>query len=249
MKLTAIKTKPVRAHELKLLEFIDTYVTSIKPNSLLAISSKVVSICEGRVVRFDDGEKDSLAREESQYYLPPEFNTCGVALTINRDILIASAGIDASNGNGSFVLWPLDPQASANVIREHLRSKFGFSVGVIITDSRITPMRRGTIGLGLTHSGFSALTDYVGTPDVFGTYDLKYTYSSIIDGLACAAVVVMGEGNESTPIVIIEDAAFVEFQDRNPLETELDLLRITLKEDLYGQLLENIPWDKRPGKP
>jgi F420-0:gamma-glutamyl ligase len=248
MKLTAIKTAAIRANNMTLLEFVDRYVSQPPEHSVVAISAKVVSLCEGRVVKFGDISKEELVRRESQYFLPPEYNTYGVMVTVNRDILIASAGIDESNGDGHYILWPEDPQASANAIRAHFREKLGYEVGVLLTDSRIPPMRRGTIGLGLAHSGFAALENYVGTSDVFGNYDLKYTYASIIDGLAGAAVVLMGEGAQLTPIVLIEDVDFVKFQDRNPSEEELAVLRVSLEEDMYNEMLKAIPWDKRPGK-
>lgn len=248
MKLTPIKTVPVEANAHDLLAFVDEYVPVMPEHAIVAISSKVVSLCEGRVVKTGEVSKADLARREAQYFLPPELNPYGVTVTVNRDIMIASAGIDESNGGGYLVLWPEDPQASANRIREHLRVKFGYEVGVLITDSRLTVMRRGTIGLGLTHSGFKGLRNYVGTPDVFGSYDLKYTFASIIDGLAAAAVVVMGEGDECTPIVVMEDLDFVEFQDRNPTPEELRQLRIPLEEDVYSEMLKLVPWDKHPGK-
>lgn len=246
MKLTSITTRPLRAYDQKLLDFVDQYVVSMPEASVLAISSKVVSLCEGRVVKVGDVSKEALARAESQYYLPPEFNPYGVIITVKRDILIASAGIDESNGDGYYVLWPQDPQSSANIIREHMRKKFGYPVGVIITDSRITPMRRGTVGLGLAHSGFAGLRNYVGSKDIFGEYEYKYSYASIIDGLAAAAVVLMGEGAQRTPLILIEDVEFIAFQDRNPQKQELDELRITLEDDMYSEMLKMIPWDKRP---
>ena len=230
-------------------DLVDQYVPMIVEHSVLAISAKVVSLCEGRVVKFGAEPKEALVRRESEYYLPGEFNPYGVMVTVNRDILIASAGIDESNGDGHYVLWPVDPQASANHLRAHLRERLGYEVGVLLTDSRIISMRRGTIGLGLAHSGFAALEDYVGTKDVFGTYDLKYTYASIIDGLAAAAVVVMGEGAQQTPLVLVEDSAFVQFQDRDPTVQELAQLRVPLVEDMYSEMLKAIPWEKRPGQP
>ena len=107
-------------------------------------------------------------------------------------------------------------------------------------------MRRGTVGLGLAHSGFAGLRNYVGSKDIFGEYEYKYSYASIIDGLAAAAVVLMGEGAQRTPLILIEDIEFVTFQDRNPQKQELDELRITLEDDMYSEMLKMIPWDKRP---
>ena len=246
MKLTTITTAAVHAREYGLLEFIDQYIKAMPEGSVIAISSKIVSLCEGRVVKMDGSSKEEIARAEAQYYLPPTYSPYGVIVSVNRDILIASAGIDESNGDGHYVLWPKDPQSSANAIREHLSAKYGYPVGVIVTDSRITPMRRGTVGLGLSHSGFAALRNYIGSKDVFGEYEYKYSYASILDGLASAAVVLMGEGAQRTPLVLIEDIDFVEFQNHNPVQSELNELRIALEDDMYSEMLKAIPWEKRP---
>ena len=127
-----------------------------------------------------------------------------------------------------------------------LARKHGVRVGVILTDARVIPMRRGVLGIGLSHSGFSALRNYVGSSDIFGNYNLKYTYSNILDGLAAAAVVQMGEGDQKTPIILIDDVEFVEFQDRSPTPEELAMLDMPMEEDIFSDMLKAIPWDKRP---
>ena len=249
MRITSIQTEAIRANAMSVLQLVDRYVPQLADRSIVAISSKVVGLCEGRVVKAGTVDVQDLARREAQYYLPPSEHSLGYSMTINRNMLVSKAGIDESNTGGYYVLWPADPQASANQIREQLAHKFGVRVGVILTDGRITPMRRGVIGVGLSHSGFAALHDYVGTPDIFGDYDLKYTYSSILDGLAAAAVVQMGEGDQRTPIAVIEDADFVEFQDRDPTKAELEMLAMPIEDDIYAEMLKAIPWEKRPGKP
>ena len=248
MKVTSIQTAAIHAGEMKVIEFVDRYVPKLSDGSIVAISSKVVALCEGRVVKAGTQDVQKLAKDEAQYYLPPTAHSLGYTLTVNRNILVSKAGIDESNTGGHYVYWPADPQASANEIREFLVKKFAVRVGVILTDGRITPMRRGVIGVGLSHSGFSALRNYVGSADIFGDYDLKYTYSSILDGLAAAAVVQMGEGDQRTPIAIVEDADFVTFQDRNPTDEELSMLAMPMEEDIYEEMLKAIPWEKRPGK-
>jgi dihydrofolate synthase / folylpolyglutamate synthase len=249
MKITGIQTPAIRAREMTLEELIDRYVPSLSEGAIVAISSKVVALCEGRAVKVGTADVQALARAEAEYYLSPDAHSLGYSLTVNRHILISKAGIDESNTGGNYVYWPQDPQASANFVRDFLTRKFGVQLGVILTDSRVTPMRRGVIGVGLAHSGFAALRSYVGTPDIFGQYDLKYTYASIIDGLAVAAVVEMGEGDQRTPIAVITDAGFVDFQERNPTEAELELLAMPLEDDIFGDMLAGIKWDKRPGKP
>lgn len=248
MKITSIQTEVIRAHAMTVAELVDTYIPELPDKSVVAISSKVIALCEGRVVKVGTEDVQELAKREAQYYLPPTQHSLGYTLTVNRNILVSKAGIDESNTGGYYVLWPADPQASANQIREQLVAKFGVQVGVILTDARVTPMRRGVLGVGLSHSGFAALHDYVGTPDIFGTYDLKYTSSTILDGLAAAVVVQTGEGSQRTPIAIVEEADFVEFQDRNPTEEELALLAMPMEDDIYAEMLKAIPWEKRPDK-
>lgn len=67
---------------------------------------------------------------------------------------------------------------------------------------------------------------------------------SIIDNLACSAALVMGEGAEQTPIVIIEDVPFVEFRQKDPSVKELKSLRISPPDDLYAPLLKRVKWKK-----
>jgi len=65
-----------------------------------------------------------------------------------------------------------------------------------------------------------------------------------MDGLAAAAVLVMGESNEQTPLAVIEDMPFVKFQARDPSKKELEELKITIQEDLYAPLLKAVKWKK-----
>ena len=126
--------------------------------------------------------------------------------------------------------------------------EYGISeVGVIITDSKTTPLRRGVTGVTLAHSGFAALNDYIGHPDIFGR-DLHVTKANIADGLAGASVLSMGEGSEQTPFAVIEDVPFVTFQRRNPTVEELTDLRIPLEEDIYASILTRTPWQRGKGK-
>jgi len=55
---------------------------------------------------------------------------------------------------------------------------------------------------------------------------------------------VMGEGSEQTPLAVIDDAPFVEFQDRDPTVAELEPLRVPPEDDLYAPLLEGVPWQQ-----
>jgi F420-0:gamma-glutamyl ligase len=152
------------------------------------------------------------------------------------------AGIDESNGDGYYILWPKDSQQSANAIREYLVQKFGVrDVGVVITDSTSQPLRRGTCGIALAHSGFAALRDYMDQPDIFGRR-MHVTHANITGGVAAAAVLAMGEGNEQTPLALLRDLPVVEFQARNPTADELAMTTLSLEDDLFAPFLTAVDW-------
>jgi putative folate metabolism gamma-glutamate ligase len=245
MNVTAIKTEKIVLKSGDLFTLLDKYISSFKEKSVLAVTSKIVAICEGRVVKIGSMPKNHLIEKEAEFFLPPSQSKYNVTLTIKQNVLAASAGIDESNGNGYYILWPKDPQETANTIRNYLCKRFSIShAGVIITDSRSFPLRWGTTGVSIAHSGFKALNNYIGTPDIFGRI-MEMTKSNVADAISESAVAVMGEGKEQTPLAIIGDVPFVQFQKRNPTQNEIASLRIGIHDDLYAPLLTAIPWKKR----
>lgn len=244
MRITAIKTHKITSTDTNILNIVDRYIFELKEDSVVAVTSKIVSICEGRVVKIGEIEKDELIKREAEYYLAKNTSKYGYLFTIKNSMLVPFAGIDESNANGYYVLLPKDPQKSANSVREFLQEKFNLKqVGVIITDSKTTPLRWGVTGWAVAHSGFLALNDLIGKPDIFGRA-LHFTKVNVMDGLASAAVLEMGESDNQTPLAIVEDVPFVQFQDRNPNEEELKGLKIALDDDLYAPLLQSVEWEK-----
>lgn len=243
MKVKGIKTKKITAGD-DLFKILDKFLPKKTPDrSVIVVSSKIVAICEGRIVeKIKEEQKDELAIKEAELYLPRSVNQYGYMITINNGAMLGSGGIDQSNGNGMFVLWPKDPQKTANQIRTHLVKKYKKpNIGVIIADSKSTPLRWGATGFALAHSGFIALKSYIGTADVFGRIMQSET-ANIYDALAASAVLNMGEGNEQKPLAIITDASFVDFQKRNPTKKELDFLRLTIETDFYSPILTSVKW-------
>jgi dihydrofolate synthase / folylpolyglutamate synthase len=104
-------------------------------------------------------------------------------------------------------------------------------LGIIITDSHTQPLRRGVTGIGIAHWGFNAVQTRVGTRDLFGR-ELKMTFINALDALAVAAVFVMGEGDESSPLALIEGAK-VQFKSGTSTPDEV---QIRWEEDLYRPL-------------
>lgn len=246
MKVVAVKTHKITKKDTDIFKILDQYVQTFADNSVLAVTSKIISISEGRIVSTSKTNKDKLIEQEAELFLPREENKYHIMLAIKNSLLIPSAGIDESNTDGNYVLWPKDSQETANKIREYMLNRFELKhAGVIITDSKTTPLRWGVTGAAIAHSGFKALNDYIGSPDIFGK-KLQYTKVNVMDALASSATLTMGEGNEQTPLAIIEDIEFVEFQDRNPTVDEIRELMISIEEDLYAPLLKGAEW-KRGG--
>jgi F420-0:gamma-glutamyl ligase len=101
----------------------------------------------------------------------------------------------------------------------------------------------GTTGIAVAYSGFKPLKDYIGTEDIFGR-KLQFQKSNLANGIAAAAVLLMGEGNEQTPLCVLADLPFIEFQDNDPTEEELASLVIEPEDDLYGPFLTAVDWRK-----
>ncbi len=242
MKVIPYKTHKITPNE-NIFAILDTYLPKLQEESIVVIASKIVGICEGRVVKKESKkQKDTLIKQEAEYYLPQK--RLGFFLTINHNMLVANSGIDESNSNGQLSLWPKDPQKSVDIIREYLVKKHRIKkVGVILTDSKLSPLRWGVTGYALTHSGFRAINSYVDKKDIFGQ-KMRVEQSNIADSLAAAAVVNMGEGNEQQPLAVIIDVPFVTFQTRNPSQKELDSLKINLKDDMFASLLTAVKWKK-----
>ena len=108
------------------------------------------------MVRIGDVAESALVEREADYFLPPSESRYGITLTIRHNLLVPTAGIDESNGDGHCVLWPHDPQHSANELRRHLTARFALrEVSVLITDSTPRPLRWGVTGVALADSGIA----------------------------------------------------------------------------------------------
>jgi putative folate metabolism gamma-glutamate ligase len=246
MLVKPVKTKKILPGEQTIYDLLDKYLPQLEECNIIAITSKVISLCEGgdRVLPIMGTDKNVLIKQGADYYLPQTISKYRLFFTIKRNLLIPNAGIDESNTNGHYVLWPADPQKSVNEIHEYLKKKFNLSkLGVIITDSTSTPMRWGTTGIYLAHSGFKAVNNYIGKPDIFGR-KLQHSMANIAGDLAATAVMIMGEGAEQIPIAVISDVPFVQFQNRNPTKKELDFLKISKEDDLFAPFLNAVKWHK-----
>ena len=186
---------------------------------LLIISSKYLSISEGRIKKLEDVQPSIESVKLSKLYhinsklmelIVRESDEIfgglyGFVLTTVHGILSPNAGIDKSNiPSGKVVLYPKDPYHSIEILRNKFFIDFGIRISFILSDSRILPMRIGTVGIALACSGFEPIIDLKGTKDLFGNV-LKFTSQNLADCLASLGVLIMGESNRSTPVILIRD--------------------------------------------
>jgi len=135
-------------------------------------------------------------------------------------IIMANAGIDQSNiDDGYALLLPEDPDKSAATISSKLSAALGISVGVVIADSAGRPWRKGVVGLAIGVYGVPAVLDARGSTDLYGRR-LLATDIAIADSIAAAATLLMGQGSEGTPVILLSGLAFDETE-----QTARDVLR------------------------
>lgn len=250
MIVSAIKTRPMNPPKDDLWEVLLSSFKSLQEGSVVAVTSKIVSIGEGRCIPVEDfPDKDELVVMETDKYLPRKATPGGLVMhTIKNDVFVASAGIDESNGNGYYTLWPENPQFSAKRIWEFLRKEFKINnLGIVITDSRLMPLKRGVVGIAIGYFGFKPIRDYRGKKDIFGR-KFEMETSNLPDSLATAAVLEMGEGNEQTPLALITDISFLEFTDTLPKDDGGEFgFKIPEKEDIFYPLFSAVKWKKGGG--
>lgn len=201
----------------------------LKNGDVVFITSKILAIHQGHCVKLG-ADKKKLIRREAERILPGggEF-----VLTIKGSTLIPSAGIDESNGNGYYILWPKDVQKLLREIRAFLKKKYSIArLGVVATDSHTVPLRWGVVGTSIGGVGIEPLADHRGKKDVFGR-KLRYTKVNIVDPLAALATLAMGESGERTPILIMRGARAT-FSDN----AKWSRLAVSAKKDLYYPLLK-----------
>lgn len=229
MYVKAVKTKIYKEHD-DLFEFITKHVKKLPEQSVLVVTSKIVALAEGRTVpESSKAAKIRLIKEESDFAIKTKW----VWLTIKDGFVMATAGIDESNADGKLILLPEDSFKTAQKLRNRLKKHYKIKeFGVLITDSRTAPLRKGVTGVALGYAGFKGLKDYKGTKDIFGKI-FKFASVNIADSLATAAVLVMGEGAERHPLAVITKAP-ITFSDRIRKEE----LKIDIKEDMYAPLFK-----------
>ncbi|CAN5918591.1 coenzyme F420-0:L-glutamate ligase [soil metagenome] len=196
----------------------------LKPQDgdVLALAQKIVSKAEGRSVDLDSvtpsARAIALAAEvQKDPRLVEVILSESVRVVRSRpNVLIvehrlgfvmANAGVDQSNvapsdGVERALLLPVDPDGSAERLRSRLGELLGSAPAVVINDSFGRAWRRGTQGIAIGAAGLPSLLDLRGNPDLFGRI-LQVSISGFADEIAAAASLVMGQGDEAQPVVLV----------------------------------------------
>ena len=223
IKLSPIKVK-LQDSQFDLINLISESLKlnleHLQDDDILCISSKFVALSEGRCVKLSDIEVSSSADKISKKYnIDSHLSELifresdkifsgidGFVLTIKNGVLVPNAGIDTSNiMSGYAILYPENPSKSAQNIKSELEKLFRIKISVIITDSRLMPTRIGTTGIAIASAGIDFVQDERGKKDLFGN-SIRVTQKAIADDLSSAAQLLMGECDESIPIVIIRES-------------------------------------------
>lgn len=189
----------------------------LKNGDVLTVASKIVSLCENRVLKLSevrvsarakrlakrwemDGRLSSIVLHEADLVLG---GVKGFMLTVKDGTLTANAGVDLKNSpHGTVTLWPENPDKSAARLRQHLERQGASRLAVEIVDSRITPLRLGTVGLAIGVSGFRPVVDERTKTDLYGRR-ISFTQLNIADDLAASAHMLMGERKERVGAVVL----------------------------------------------
>jgi coenzyme F420-0:L-glutamate ligase/coenzyme F420-1:gamma-L-glutamate ligase len=218
----------------------------LEDGDVVAVAQKVFSKAEKRVMKLRDVVPSQKAEEIARITgKSPKFAELVLKETKklvkasrevllvedNRGLICINAGIDKSNvaGRGNFALLPENPDESAGKCRMEIKKLTDKNVGVIICDTYSRPFRRGQVNFAIGVAGIKPFKDYRGRKDLFG-YRLKVKRVAIIDEVAAAAEILMGQAREATPVVIFRGLnGIIEFGEK----CSIIELQISREEDLF----------------
>jgi coenzyme F420-0:L-glutamate ligase/coenzyme F420-1:gamma-L-glutamate ligase len=184
----------------------------LRPDDVLAVAHKVVSKAEGRTVRlaevFPGWEAHQLAKEHGKdpHLMQVILDESHDLVRADRGRLIcrtrhgfvcANAGVDQSNAghDGTVILLPLDPDASARALRHEL------GCGIVITDSFGRAWRNGQCEVAIGCAGLAPTDDWRGLEDSDGR-ELAATVIAIADEAAAAADLVRDKASREPAVVV-----------------------------------------------
>jgi len=215
----------------------------LQDRDVVVVTQKIVSKAEGRVVELDSVKPSKLAlrvarraRKDPRHIETILRETVEILKMRDAHLIVetkhgfvcANAGVDRSNvvGGSKAVLLPLDPDRSAQLIRDGIKALAEVDVAVIVSDTFGRPWRIGQTNVAIGIAGMKPIKDYRGQKDMFG-YMLRVSLIAVADELASAAELVMNKFDR-VPVAVVRGYSYIEGEGtvREILRPkELDLFR------------------------
>lgn len=184
-----------------LMAALEAMNETLVDGDVLAVTQKVVSKAEGRVVALEGaGGREALVTAEAVEIVRRRGSL--IVARTRHGFVCANAGVDLSNvEEGSAVLLPVDPDRSAHRLRLRLQRAAGARIGVVITDTFGRAWRRGQTDVAIGVSGIPAILDLRGTTDDAGR-TLEVTEIAVADEVAAAAELAKGKARRVPAVVV-----------------------------------------------
>ena len=182
---------------------------------IVVVTSKIVSKAEGRIVAAVDREQ--AITDETVRVVATREHAGGITRIVeNRlGLVMAAAGVDASNtAEGTVLLLPIDPDASARTLRAGLQERLGVRLAVVVTDTAGRPWRLGQTDITIGAAGLVVIDDLRGTADTFGR-TLQASMAAVADEVAAAAELVKGKAT-GRPVAVVRGLAHLVTDDDGP---------------------------------
>jgi len=228
-----------------ILKSISDNNISLEDGDIIVIAQKIISKSENRYINLDDvnPSQDALdlgeelnrdpafiqsILDESKAIISTEKNV--IIVEHNLGFIHINAGIDRSNipqDKNLVLLLPTDPSNSAAIIESFISRSLNINISVVITDSMSRPYRSGVTNFALASANMQSLIDLKGETDIYGN-TLKSTEIAIADELAAAAGLLMGQGDELKPVILIKGFSKSSYDINDALDLTVDE-----KNDLY----------------
>ena len=217
----------------------------LEDDDIIVIAQKVVSKSENRYKNLLEIKPSkqatnlALSLNRDPAFIQLILNESNEIISTDKNVIIVehklgfiniNAGIDRSNipeNKNLVLLLPKDPSSSSQKIYEDISSKIKKNISVIITDSMTRPYRSGVMNFALASTNIQSLIDLKGEKDIYGNI-LQATEIAIADELAAASGLLMGQGNDGMPIVIIRG-----FDRKHYLKNDAFNLIVKKEDDLY----------------
>ena len=185
-----------------LATIIGDAIGDLTDGDILVITSKIVSKAEGRQIAAADRE-DAITSQTVRLVAQR-----GATRIVENPLglVLAAAGVDASNTpEGTVLLLPEDPDASARRLKAALDARFGIRLGIVISDTLGRPWRQGQTDAAIGAAGLVVLDDLRGSTDAIGRR-LEATMTAVGDEIAAAADLVKGKA-AGTPVAVVRGLA------------------------------------------